>query len=99
MHENVLRKIIIDETQMNGNQRKQPLSNVLEKLAKSLKSTIKGVRILGKMKTLLKMNPIKKFSLKILLKSVNFSVFVVLKFRNSFFQRTLVSDCFPTNVN
>ena len=62
MHENVLRKIIIDETQMNGNQRKRPLTNVLEKLTKSLKSTIKGVRILGKMKTLLKMNPINKFS-------------------------------------
>ena len=62
MHQNVLRKIIIDETQMNGNQRKRPLTNVLEKLTKSLKSTIKGVRILGKMKTLLKMNPINKFS-------------------------------------
>ena len=62
MHENVLRKIIIDETQMNGNQRKRPLTNVLEKLSKSLKSTNKGVHILGKLKTLLKMNPINKFS-------------------------------------
>ena len=62
MHQNVLQKIIIDETQMNGNQRKRPLTNVLEKLSKSLKSTNKGVHILCKLKTLLKMNPINKFS-------------------------------------
>ena len=62
MHQNVLPKIIIDETQMNGIQRKRPLTNVLEKLAKFLKSINKGVDILGKLKTLLKMNRINKFS-------------------------------------
>lgn len=51
MHQNKLPKIIIDETQMNGNQRKRPLINVLEKLAKSLESINKGVHILGKLKT------------------------------------------------
>lgn len=53
---------MIDETQMNGNQRKRPLINVLEKLAKSLESINKGVHILGKLKTLPKMNRINKFS-------------------------------------